>query len=152
MKRIWITLSALLVAGLVAGVSFWGGMTYQTRRAEQVRARFLSARGGNPASQSPGPGQAPGFFGGGGTTGQVKSIQGDTLTLSTAQNTTTVHLTSNTRIEKYVAGTSVDLQPGQRVMVIGQQDSKGNLTAERITILSQDAFARPLPTSTSAEP
>jgi len=152
MKKAWIILGSVLVLGLVAAGSFWGGITYQTRRAEQVRARFLSARGGANGGQFPGAGQAGGFFAGGGSSGQVKDIQGDTLTLSTAQNVTTVHLTQSTQIEKYISGTPADLQTGQRIMVIGQRDAKGNIIAERITILNNNPAPRPFPTPTGTEP
>jgi hypothetical protein len=82
----------------------------------------------------------------------VKDIQGDTLTLSTAQNVTTVHLTQSTQIEKYISGTPADLQTGQRIMVIGQRDAKGNIIAERITILNNNPAPRPFPTPTGTEP
>jgi len=149
MKKILIVVGIILAAALISGASFWGGMTYQTKQAESVRANFFNARGG----QLPGEGQFPangqlpsgaqgqqgqGSFRGGGAFGEVKSIEGNVLTLSTAQNVTTVNLTDATKILKTIDGATSDLQPGMRVVVAGQRDDKGNITASQITIESSD--------------
>ncbi|MGW8249236.1 MAG: DUF5666 domain-containing protein, partial [Anaerolineales bacterium] len=60
------------------------------------------------------------------------------LTLSTAQDVTTVNLSDSTQIEKTVAGAVSDLQPGMRVMVSGEKDSSGNVSANRVSILSDN--------------
>jgi hypothetical protein len=78
----------------------------------------------------------------------VKSIDGNTLMLSTAENVTTVNLTSDTRIEKYASGTTADLQPGERVTVSGQRDNNGNITASQIIILPATTNPNPRPTGT----
>jgi hypothetical protein len=146
MKKGLIIVGAILAAVLLCGASFWGGMTYQTNKANQARANFFAGRGGQPSDgQLPSGAQGQGFRGGG-TVGQVKSIDGNVLTLSTAQNVTTVNLTDTTKIMKSVEGTTSDLQPGMRVMVAGQQDSKGAITASQITIVNNDAFAAPTKT------
>ena len=71
--------------------------------------------------------------------GEVKSIEGNVLTVSTAQDVTTVNLSDTTQIVKSVEGTTSDLQPGVRVMVTGEQDNDGNITASQITILNNDS-------------
>jgi hypothetical protein len=57
------------------------------------------------------------------------------LTLSTAQNITTVNLLDSTRIEKSAPGAASDLQAGQGVIVTGQRDSSGNISATQVLIL-----------------
>lgn len=156
-KVIWITLGILLAAGLSAA-SFWGGMIYQFNQAEQTRANFFNARGGTNGGQvldgslDPNNGPGRGFFGGGGTTGQVKSIEGNVLTLSTAQAVTTVNLTEATQIEKSAAGTLDDLQLGIRILVTGERDSDGNMTASRIQILSSTAAGGNFPAPAGTAP
>jgi hypothetical protein len=136
-------LSAILLVALVAGGSFMGGIKYQDNKAAQVQANFFNARGGQAPGQGqfpgdgqfPGAGQAqnggqvpgggPGFAGGRGTAGEVKSVDGNVLTLSTAQDVTTVNLSDSTQIQKTASGTTADLQPGMRVMVTGETDSDG---------------------------
>jgi hypothetical protein len=158
MEKILMILGAIILAGLVAAGSFWGGMQYQSSRDNQVRAEFMNARGlANGGEfplegQLPAGGQRPGFSVGGGTTGQVKAIDGNVMTLSTAQDVTTVLLSESTQIEKTVAGTVADLQPGTRVVVTGQQDSGQNLTASRIQILDGDTFIMPDPAAQGTEP
>jgi hypothetical protein len=137
MKKALIIGGAILLAALLSAGSFYGGMVYQRNQANQVRANFFRSRGIDPNAQNNGGGQRQGFFGGG-ATGQVKSLQGNVLTLSTAQNTTTVNLTDTTRIEKAAPAATTDLQPGERVTVTGQRDSNGNITASQVLILDSN--------------
>ena len=152
MKKILIIVGAVVLAALIAGGSFYGGMAYQTKQAEQVRASFLQARGitdGNipqqgqfPGGNLPQGGQPPSGggtgFQGHGTFGVVKTINGNVITISTAQNVTTVNLSADTRIEKYASAAITDLQPGVRVMVTGQQDKSGNITASQVLIVNNE--------------
>jgi len=154
MKTALIIIGAVVLAVVIAGGSFYGGMAYQRNQEAAVRASFFASRGGGNGGQffqggqggTPGAngGQRQGGFGfGGGTAGQVKSIDGNTMTLSTAQNVTTVNLTPTTRIEKFAAGATSDLQPGERVTVSGDRDSSGNITATQIMILPANLNPRP---------
>jgi hypothetical protein len=153
MKKVLIIVGVILAAVLISGASFWGGMTYQSNKVNQARTNFFNSRGGQPADgQFQGNGQLPSGaqgqgFRGGGTVGQVKSIDGNVLTLSTAQNVATVNLTDTTKIMKSVEGTTSDLQPGMRVLVAGERDSNGNITASQITIVNNDAVAAPANTA-----
>lgn len=146
MKTILILIGTVLLAGAIAAGGFYAGMSYQTNQANQIRASFMQARGiteqgANNFSPPAGGGQfqrgAAGFPGGG-TMGQVKTVDGAVLTLSTAQDVTTVNLSDSTQIEKTVAGAVSDLQPGMRVMVSGEKDSSGNVSANRVSILSDN--------------
>jgi len=137
MKKIWMFLGAIVLAILIAGGSFAGGMAYQRNQANQIRNQFFQARGlGGGAGGDTGSGQQRrGFFGGGGATGQIKSIEGNVMTLSTPQNVTTVNLSSSTQIEKATTAAIGDLQPGEQVLVTGQRDTNGNITASQVLIL-----------------
>ena len=147
-KTYWIT-GAVIAALLLGGGGFYGGILYQTRRANQLRTNFLASRGSlndgqdNDGGNNPffanggGEGGGGGFRGafGGGVTGQVKSLEGNVLQISTPQDVTTVNLSTTTVIQKYTAGATTDLQQGERVIVNGARDDKGNITATRIMIL-----------------
>jgi hypothetical protein len=150
MKKILLIGGGIVLVLLVAAGSFWGGMTYQTNQANQALANFQSARGQSASGQFPGDGTrfsagglpegfTPGGFQGQGTTGQIKSVDGDVLTLSTALDVATVNLTDNTQIEMTVNGVLADLEPGLRVLITGQPDDNGVITADRIQILSANA-------------
>ncbi len=155
MKKVLIIIGAVIIAVALAGGSFYGGMAYQRTQANNVRDTFLRSRGlagtgatggfaGGAGNGTPGAGRG-GF--GGGATGQVKSVDGNILTLSTAQNETKVTLSDTTRIEKSVQGALSDLQPGMQVMVTGQRDANGNITAVQVLILNngQPNAATPTP-------
>jgi hypothetical protein len=135
-KKVVITLGVIVLVLAVGGGAFYGGMLFQQQQAANARAAFANRGGGG------GGGGGGGFFGGGnggngggrGAVGQIKSIDGNTITLSTPQSVVKVTLTGTTQIEKFVAGSSSDLQVGTRIVVRGAADSSGNVTADNIQI------------------
>jgi hypothetical protein len=166
MKKVLIIVGAILLAALIAGGSFYGGIAYQANQADQVRAQFMQARG-MTEGEMPQPGQFPGGnppegmqppsgsgmgLPGRGTIGVVKTVDSDEITISTAQDVTTVKLTEDTLIEKYVPAALADLQPGVRVMVTGQQDEDGKITATQIQIVNSDSSSPNFPPPTGTEP
>jgi hypothetical protein len=153
MNKTIIVLVAIIVAvGLAVG-SFYGGMAYQRTQTANTRAAFFASRGLDANGTNPnggqGQGQNRGFFGGG-ATGQIKSIEGNVVTLSTPQNVTTVNLSDTTQIEKTVPGALSDLTPGLTVRVTGQRDANGNIAATSILIMPANSFPNPAgaPTAT----
>jgi hypothetical protein len=144
MKRLLMIGGSIILALLIAGGSFAGGMAYQRTQTDQIRQQFLQSRG----FQGGGTGGFPGAggndnnnggqrrsFAGGFIPGQVKSLDGSVLTLSTAQSVITVNLSDTTKIEKATTGSTTDLQPGLQVLVSGQRDSNGNIAASQVVIL-----------------
>jgi hypothetical protein len=135
MKKILLVIAGLALLAVAAGAGFEYGKSYQGNQANQIRSQFLRSRGINPNGGA-GP-EAGGFGGGGfggGTFGQLKSVNGNTLTLTTQNGDVTVDLTANTQIEKTTSGTPADLQAGQQLVVRGQRDSSGTVTAESVQI------------------
>ncbi len=131
-----ITIIVAVIVAVGAGVGgFFGGKAYESSHANSVRNNFLRARGIETNGANGTNGATRGAFGGG-TFGQIKSLNGNTLVVTTAQNTdVTVTLSNTTRIEKTTTGTTADLQTGDQVTVAGQRDSNGNITAVQVTIL-----------------
>lgn len=150
-KFIWIIGVVLLVAA-AAGGGFFAGKAYQQSLYDQAQANFIQARGDGGGMQGGGMFQGGEFpadrqmpFGGGGTLrggtgggvmGTVKSLDGNTLTLSTAEDVTRVILTDETVVQMTVTGTPGDLAEGLRLMVTGERDTDGSLTATLIQIVS----------------
>ena len=142
-KGIWIV-GSIVIALVLMGASFYGGTLYQKNQQSSAQARFLASRGINGTFTGGGggftggaagtPGAGRGF--GGGAQGQVKSINGNTISLSTAQNVTTVTVSGSTVVLKSDPGTIADLKVGDRILVTGQRDSSGNITASQITVLA----------------
>jgi hypothetical protein len=67
----------------------------------------------------------------------VKSIDGDTVLVSTAQDVTTVRLADSTVVEQMTATDRSALKPGQQVTVRGQRDNTGVVTAVTLQILAE---------------
>ena len=147
MKKILVIVGAIVLVLAIAGASFYAGIVYNRNQANQIRTNFMRERGMNPSDQNQAPG-APGqgFFGGN-LTGQIKSINGNTLTLSTPRDVTTVTISGDTQIKKSTSASSTDLQPGKSVLITGQRDENGNMTATEIMILDS-SFGMPAPGAT----
>jgi hypothetical protein len=166
MKTTLLIIGTFILVVLVAAGGFYGGMVYQTNQASQVRQEFMGARG---ITEGQFPGEMPPMGGqfqqdgsgspGRGAAGQVKSIEGNVMTISTAQDVTTVNLSQDTQIEMTVSGEIADLQTGMRVMVIGETDGDGVVNASQITVLSENQSGIPFgqqppdsPPDTGTEP
>ena len=141
---------AVVVAIVLMGAAGFGGYTMGHSAgltdAQNVRNEFFQQRFG----QSGGNGQSAqgqgGQVGQNGQSGQftrrpvafgtVKSVQGNTIELTAADGSTvTVSTTSQTTVQKTVAGAVSDIKPGDRISVAGNQ-SGGSVTATEISIQS----------------
>ena len=140
-KRIAIVAVVVLVVAVAAG---FGGYRYgfgvgQTQ-ATAVRAAFLAERGGGGQQASgaagavPGAAGAPGGASGNFVTGQVKSVDGDTIELSTAEEVLKVTVTGQTQMQKMGQGTVDDIQEGERLTVVGERGADGAISAQSIQI------------------
>jgi hypothetical protein len=146
----------VLVAGAAVG-GFFGGRAYERNQANTIRNDFMSERGiqGFNPNAAPNENFTPGQNGtnfpsggfGRGASGEVKSIDGNTLTLTTGQNETKVTLSDTTAIVKSTSGTTADLAAGQQVMVTGERDADGNVTATQVMILSTSDNQSPADTT-----
>lgn len=164
MKKVLLIVGIVGLVLLGAAGGFYAGRQYQTNEVDQAQANFVNTRGEFPGGQAPGgaggfpggPGQANGqtFNQRNGTMGQVKSIDGSVLTISTAQDVATVKLSDSTKIQKstLVDLTTSDLTPGTRVMVSGDKDSAGNITASQIMVINDLAGNAAYPAPTGTEP
>jgi hypothetical protein len=136
MKKILLVIAGIALLAVAAGAGFQYGKMYQSNQANQIRSQFLRSRGIN-SENGPRGAQAAGF--GGGVFGQLKSVNGNTLTVTTQNGDETVDLTANTQIEKTTAGTPADLKAGEQLIVRGQRDSSNTVTAETIQISNNGA-------------
>jgi hypothetical protein len=132
-KTIGIIIGVIvLVAGAGAG-GFYGGTLYERQQAQNVRNTFFNGRGGTGGNGGGGAGGAGGF--GGGVFGTVKTVNGNTITVSTPQNVTTVNLSGSTVVQKTTPGTIADIQVGDVVTVRGRPDASGTVSAVNIQVL-----------------
>lgn len=145
MKKVLWIVGAIIVGAGLAGGGFYAGKTYQENQVDNTRARFEAMRGPIENGQLPGgnfpaQGQVPGGVNlgrGGGVNGQVKSLNGDELQISTANDVTTVRLSEDTLIQMTATVSVNELAPGVRVMVVGEADADGVIQASQVRILDE---------------
>ena len=153
MKRVMVVLGGIVLAALLIGGGFFVGMNMGKAQAQSDQNAFFASRGIAPNAAGGGfPGGGTGGFPGGGTgagatgtrrgggvTGTVDKVDGNTITLTTAQGTTvTVAVTTDTPVLKSAAGTVSDIQAGTHLLVLGQQ-SGNNIAATGIQITDRPA-------------
>ncbi len=146
MRRWLIVLVSVVVALGIAAGSFFGGMAYERSRQSNLQARFFGERGiapggfpmATPGAFAEGGGNAPNSPFGRGASGTIKSLEGDTLLLSTAEDVKTVVLSDDTVILHMVSGERGLLQPGVRILVSGERDESGAIHASSIQVLVEE--------------
>jgi hypothetical protein len=127
-------LSILLIAILVAGLGFLGGVS-----VGQDHASSSGGTGGRATGNARG-GEGFGNFGGGTTTttvpvviGTIASVKGQTVVVKNLGATSvTVHMTATTTVTK--TATAPALAAGQSVSVYGTTGSDSSVTATNITV------------------
>ena len=160
MKHIkWIALAALVVVVVAGAVGYWQyGQGKQAGITEGLatRDRFFmdrlagaaaAAQGNGAATQAGGAAAGAAALAGGArsalggaaavgnfATGQVKSINGNDLEISTATEVTKVKLTDKTQIQKTVSGAPSDIKTGERVVVQGSKGADGAIEASSIQL------------------
>jgi hypothetical protein len=150
MKKMWIVVGVVVLVVAVGGGAFWAGMSYGKSQARQDITGLMQERFGARGVQSFGPGQLPeggqlpqGGQGvatqfGGGISGTIETIEGNTLVINTDEGTINVKTTDTTMIEKNMPVSVGDLEVGEMVVVSGPQNEDGSVTAR--SIMSMRAF------------
>ena len=122
-------LALALVALVVGGAAFFGGMKYQESKQlanmAQVRGQ-LGARGGMGSGAR---------IGSRGVTGEIIASDDKTVTVKLADGSSKiVILASNVTINKATQGSKDDLKMGIRVSVFGTENADGSVTAQNIQL------------------
>jgi hypothetical protein len=136
-KPQWIAIVAVIVIVVAVAAGFGGysvGVGAGRSQALAARNAFFQGRGGNGGGQAQGQGASGAANADNFASGQVKSVSGDTIELSTAQNVLTVKVSADTQIQKQATGTVSDLQVGERITVQGQKQADGSFAASSIQI------------------
>jgi hypothetical protein len=148
-KTLKIILSVAAVVLIAAG-SFYGGMVIGKNQAAASAAAgpinfpqgFQPGDGAPPIAGRRQDGTAGGFGAQPGMTfGQIESIDGNTLTLTTqAGGTVTVQVTDTTLIEKNASVDVTDLAAGDTVIVSGSDNDDGSITARSVQVAPAGRF------------
>ena len=113
------------------GVGFFGGMKYQQSK-QPSRADFQSRAGMRQQNLPSGVQQR---MGAGTVRGEIISQDETSITVKLPDGSSKIVLISeNTEINKATEGSIDDLGTGEQVMVIGQTNSDGSITAQNIQL------------------
>lgn len=116
----------LLIGGFLTGYVVKDATSNEAPRA--VAGRFVEGR---PAPEPPG-GREPGKAGNV-TFGTVESVDGDEVTIKTRSGeTVTVKVSDDTKVAMESGDNVSDLDEGDAVIVHGDKDDDGNITADSI--------------------
>jgi hypothetical protein len=138
MKRVMLVLIAVLVLAGVGGGAFVAGAKVGENRVIQDPTRFLQQQARGQSGQFPGllqtpqPGQTGAQGLGGGITGTIEEVQGNTLVVNTGTETIRVQTTDTTLTQKYMPVNVGDLKVGEQVVVSGSRNDDGSYTARSI--------------------
>lgn len=135
-----------VVALAVAGAGFFGGQAYakngRSSGQGEFQGRFQGGRafeGGNPGVRQ--GGAARGQFGGVGfAAGEVLSADETTLTVKMPDGSAKlILLTSSTSFVKQAESSKEDIEPGMNVVVSGEANEDGSVTASNIQVQPEGA-------------
>jgi hypothetical protein len=119
----------VIVAVVIAGASFYGGMLYQQSQRRNNFTQFAggpngSARGGNGQSQGIRP-----------VNGQIISADSQSITVKLRDGSSRIVILSDkTSINKSAPAAKEDLKVGEDVAVFGTQNSDNSVTAQSISL------------------
>ncbi|MCL5111179.1 MAG: DUF5666 domain-containing protein [Chloroflexi bacterium] len=141
MRRIPFTflliVAAVLGLALGAGIGAWQQSQSAPRAAlAQATSGASSAAGAGTRAAGTGAGTAatPGAAAGRATVGTVQAVEGNNLTVQTAQGASTkVVLANDTTISRFDSGSLADVTAGATVTVVGQQQGD-TVTADSVQI------------------
>lgn len=141
MKQSTMIVILVAVVLVVGGGAFYGGMKYGENRIMQDPAALFQQMQGGMGGQFPGggtrqPGTTTDRTGGGltagGTLGTIQKIDGDTIVLSTENDTIEVITSETTFIQKMMDVGTEALEVGESVIVTGSENADGSISARSI--------------------
>jgi uncharacterized protein (UPF0333 family) len=128
MEKRKMILLAVFVVVVVGGLSFYGGMKYQSSKSAASRAGSF-ARGAGAA------GFARGGAGGGLIAGQVVAVDSTSITIQESDGSSKiVFFTATTPVMEMVAGKASDITVGKQVNIVGMTNSDGSISATSVQL------------------
>lgn len=123
----------IVIVIVIAGGAFFGGIQYQKSQRSSIRLGQLGEQGqfngqGQLANRAGQQGERP-------VTGSIISSDDISITVKLADGSSKIILFSgSTVINKQTTGSKEDLKTGERVMVIGKENSDGSVTTDTISL------------------
>lgn len=130
----------IIVALVVGGAAFFGGMQYQkTQASSPMQGQFRGPNGQAPAG---------GFQGRGGNSQGMQPVSGEIISQDDTSITVKLQdgsskiviLSDDTNINKSSEGSKSDLKTGETVTAFGTTNSDGSVTAQNVSIGGNTMF------------
>lgn len=131
MKNLNLILGVLIIIAGAGG--FWGGMKYQQSKQPAFFRQFTGQTGGNQQGARNGVnGNRLGFRP---VNGEISGVDDKSVTVKLQDGSSKiVILSEKTLINKADEAQKEDLKVGTTIMVIGQENSDGSVTAQNIQL------------------
>ena len=114
----------LIIAVVVAGAAFFGGMKYQESKSPRVGG-FQGTRGGQFQQRQ---GARP-------VNGEIINVDDKSITVKLRDGSSKiVILSGKTSINKSAQASKSDLKTGEKVAVFGTENSDGSVTAQNVQL------------------
>lgn len=140
MKDTKVIVVAVIVFVLAGAGGFFAGMKYQQSR----RGQFFGRNNSQSGNRNRPTGQQRFSQGVRPVRGEIISQDDKSITVKLADGSTKIILLStDTSINKATAGTKDDLKTGEQVLVVGNQNSDGSISAQNIQLNPQNNFGQP---------
>ncbi len=149
MKMKWMVAVAAASVVMVVAAGCGGGSNAAApapaAAASSSQAQGSQSSQGNNPQGSTGAGQGQQGAPGGGrqfnpnnfAAGQVSSINGSTIELTTNNGALTVKTSDQTQVQKQVAASLSDIQAGERIVAQGTREADGSFTAQTVQLAGQ---------------
>lgn len=123
----------VIVALVVGGAAFFGGMQYQkTQISGPMQGQFRGQNGGTQGGLLGGSGNRQGMMP---VSGEIISLDDTSITVKMQDGSSKiVILSDDTNINKSSEGVKSDLKTGETVTAFGTTNSDGSITAQNISI------------------
>jgi hypothetical protein len=129
----------ILIAVIALGLGFGGGIFYQksktpnfNRNGQFQMGNIQKSNGQNGPSQGTGARNSMRF---GGVGGEIISVDDKSITVKMNDGSSKIVLFSDkTQINKSTQGSTADLKSGETVMVMGDSNPDGSITAQNIQL------------------
>ncbi len=123
----------VIVALVVGGAAFFGGMQYQKSQASgPMQGQFRGQNGGTQGGLLGGSGNRQGMMP---VSGEIIGQDDTSITVKMQDGSSKiVILSSETNINKSSEGTKSDLKTGEKVTAFGTTNSDGSITAQSVSI------------------
>ena len=139
-KTILIALIVIVVAAATGYGGYRMGDSAGFERANQVRQQFFQQRQATGGQGQPGGSGGGGQGRGAGISGVIKSVDGDTMTVTLGNRDVKVELTDKTQILKSTSSTRSELAAGTRVMITAESGGGGGSRNNNSSGGSSDGF------------